>query len=114
MNDKLCERAEELGQFFRAGLKEINNPLLKEVRGKGLLNAIVIDETKSVKKRSAWDLCLLLKEKGLLAKPTHQNIIRLAPPLVITEEELKRGLEMISAALNELDTLDVIPGAEAH
>ncbi|CCU97692.1 unnamed protein product [Malassezia sympodialis ATCC 42132] len=114
VNDKLCERAEELGQFFRAGLKEINNPLLKEVRGKGLLNAIVIDETKSVKKRSAWDLCLLLKEKGLLAKPTHQNIIRLAPPLVITEEELKRGLEMISAALNELDTLDVIPGAEAH
>ena len=79
-----------------------------------MLNAIVIDETKSVKKRSAWDLCLLLKEKGLLAKPTHQNIIRLAPPLVITEEELKRGLEMISAALNELDTLDVIPGAEAH
>ncbi|WFD19615.1 ornithine aminotransferase [Malassezia caprae] len=114
VNDKLCERAEELGQFFRAGLKEIKNPLLTEVRGKGLLNAIVIDETKSVKKRSAWDLCLLLKEKGLLAKPTHQNIIRLAPPLVITEEELKRGLEVISAALDELDTVDVIPGAEAH
>lgn len=114
VNDKLCERAEELGQFFRAGLKEIKNPLLTEVRGKGLLNAIVIDETKSVKKRSAWDLCLLLKEKGLLAKPTHQNIIRLAPPLVITEEELKRGLEVISAALNELDTVDIIPGAEAH
>ncbi|WFD23231.1 ornithine aminotransferase [Malassezia equina] len=114
VNDKLCERAEQLGQFFRAGLKEIKNPLLTEVRGKGLLNAIVIDETKSVKKRSAWDLCLLLKEKGLLAKPTHQNIIRLAPPLVITEEELKRGLEIISAALDELDTLDVIPGAEAH
>lgn len=114
VNEKLCERAEQLGQMFRASLKEIQNPLLTEVRGKGLLNAIVIDETKSVKKRTAWDLCLLLKEKGLLAKPTHQNIIRLAPPLVITEEELKRGLDMIKSALDELDTVDVIPGAEAH
>ncbi|WFD26672.1 ornithine aminotransferase [Malassezia nana] len=114
VNEKLCERAEQLGQMFRASLKEIQNPLLTEVRGKGLLNAIVIDETKSVKKRTAWDLCLLLKEKGLLAKPTHQNIIRLAPPLVITEEELKRGLDMIKNALDELDTVDVIPGAEAH
>ena len=63
-------------------------------------------------KRQAWDLCLLLKTKGVLAKPTHQNIIRLAPPLVITEEELERGLKAIEEALNELDTVEVIPGAE--
>ena len=81
----------------------------------GLLNAIVIDETKSTKKRSAWDLCLLLADKGVLAKPTHQNIIRLAPPLVITEEELERGLKAIEDALNDLDTVETIPGAEeAH
>lgn len=112
VNDKLCERAEELGEKMRAALREIKNPLLTEVRGKGLLNAIVIDESKSTKKRTAWDLCLLLKDKGLLAKPTHQNIIRLAPPLVITEEEMQRGLKIIEEALADLDTVDKIPGAE--
>ena len=60
------------------------------------------------------DRCLLLKDKGLLAKPTHQNIIRLAPPLVISEEELKRGIKIIESALDELDKVDTIPGAEAH
>ncbi|KAI3629095.1 hypothetical protein CBS9595_000167 [Malassezia furfur] len=112
VDEKLPERAERLGKQFREGLSKIQNPLLSTVRGMGLLNAIVIDETKSTKKRTAWDLCLLLKTKGLLAKPTHQNIIRLAPPLVITEEELERGLKAIEEALNELDTVEVIPGAE--
>ncbi|KAG1448969.1 hypothetical protein G6F56_008791 [Rhizopus delemar] len=70
------------------------------VRGRGLLNAIVIDETKS--ERSAWELCLLLKSRGLLAKPTHVNIIRLAPPLVITEQELLKGVEIISQALKDI------------
>lgn len=115
VNDKLCERAETLGNQMRESLRKIKNPLLSEVRGMGLLNAIVIDETKSTKKRSAWDLCLLLADKGVLAKPTHQNIIRLAPPLVITEEELQRGLKAIEDALNDLDTVETIPGAEeAH
>lgn len=112
VDEKLTERADRLGKEFREGLSKIQNPLLSTVRGMGLLNAIVIDETKSTKKRTAWDLCLLLKEKGLLAKPTHQNIIRLAPPLVITEEELQRGLKAIEEALAELDTVDTIPGAE--
>ncbi|WFD03470.1 ornithine aminotransferase [Malassezia obtusa] len=112
VDEKLPERAERLGQQFREGLEKIQNPLLAKVRGMGLLNAIVIDETKSTKKRTAWDLCLLLKDKGVLAKPTHQNIIRLAPPLVITEEELQRGLKAIEAALAELDTVETIPGAE--
>ncbi|KOS15098.1 ornithine aminotransferase [Malassezia pachydermatis] len=114
INEKLCERAEKLGESFRTQLKNIKSPLLTTVRGKGLLNAIVIDETKSTKGRTAWDLCLLLKEKGLLAKPTHQNIIRLAPPLVISEDEMKRGINIIEEALNELDKVDTIPGAEAH
>ena len=98
--------------MFRHVLSECKNPLLTEVRGKGLLNAIVIDETKSLKKRTAWDLCLLLKDKGVLAKPTHQNIIRLAPPLVITQEELGHGLRAIFEALEELDSVDVIPGTD--
>lgn len=68
-----------------------------------MLNAIVIDESKS--ERSAWELCLLLKEKGLLAKPTHVNIIRLAPPLCITEEELMAGVEIIAGALKEIATM---------
>lgn len=110
INEKLCERAERLGEQFRNGLSQIKHPLLKEVRGKGLLNAIVIDEAASTKGRSAWHLCLVLKENGLLAKPTHQNIIRLAPPLVITEEELQRGLDAIRKSLEQLDTLESVPG----
>lgn len=70
------------------------------VRGRGLLNAIVIDESKSDK--TAWEICLLLKSRGLLAKPTHVNIIRLAPPLVITEEELLEGARIIEQALTDI------------
>ncbi|KIW30192.1 ornithine aminotransferase [Cladophialophora immunda] len=102
--EKMTERAEKLGQLFRDGLRNLNSDLIKTVRGKGLLNAIVIDEAKT-NGHSAWDLCMLMKEKGLLAKPTHQNIIRLAPPLVITEEEIKRALAIIAEAVVELPNL---------
>ena len=71
--------------------------------GKGLLNAIVIDESKT-NGRSAWDLCIAMKEKGLLAKPTHENIIRLAPPLVISEEDVNKGLAIISECVKALPT----------
>jgi len=85
------------------------------VRGKGLLNAVVIDETKSTRGRTAWDLCLLLKSRGVLAKPTHVNIIRFAPPLVISEAELRQSVDIIAQSLRDLDTIDVIPGADkAH
>ena len=114
VDEKLSERAEELGAKFRKQLSEIDHPLLASVRGRGLLNAIVIDEHKSTKGRSAWQLCLLLKHKGLLAKPTHVNIIRLAPPLVISEQDLERGVQIIKEALQELDTLESIPGDEEH
>ncbi|EWC44610.1 ornithine aminotransferase [Drechslerella stenobrocha 248] len=100
-DERLTERAATLGERFRAGLRALESPIVSVVRGKGLLNAIVVDEAKT-NGRSAWELCLLLKAKGLLAKPTHENIIRLAPPLVITEEEIDRSIRIIGEALKEL------------
>ena len=75
------------------------------VRGKGLLNAVVIDESKSDK--SAWHICLMLAHYGLLAKPTHQNIIRFAPPLIINEQQLMQGVEIIRKVLTEIVTMDI-------
>ncbi|KAF2759282.1 ornithine aminotransferas-like protein [Pseudovirgaria hyperparasitica] len=117
--ESMVERAQNLGELFRQGLRKINNPMLTLVRGKGLLNAIVIDEDKT-NGHSAWDLCMLLKEKGLLAKPTHQNIIRLAPPLIISEEQIQQALSIISEAMAELPNLqgekekEVIPPGEKN
>lgn len=101
--EQLTQRAERLGELFRQGLRELQdqNSMIHTIRGKGLLNAIVIDESMTGG-RSAWDLCMLMKEKGLLAKPTHRNIIRLAPPLVISEDEIKDALNIIAAAVAEL------------
>ena len=75
------------------------------VRGKGLLNAVVIDESKSDK--TAWHICLLLAHYGLLAKPTHQNIIRFAPPLVITEDQLLEGVEIIRRVLHDIVAMKI-------
>ncbi|KAF5334995.1 hypothetical protein D9611_010056 [Ephemerocybe angulata] len=115
IDEKLAERAERLGKMFRDGVSEIKKrgkagKLIREVRGRGLLNAIVFEEGESTKGRTAWEFCLLLKDRGVLAKPTHQNIIRFAPPLVIEEEDLKRALRTIGQCLEDIDTLDVIPG----
>ncbi|RMJ11485.1 Ornithine aminotransferase [Fusarium kuroshium] len=107
--EDLTAKAEKLGQMFRDGLKALNTPILKVIRGKGLLNAVVIDE-EAASGRTAWDLCLLLKSKGLLAKPTHGDIIRFAPPLVITEEELRKGLDIIAEAIKELPTVEKAAG----
>ena len=86
--EKLAQNARKMGALLRKALQQLKQecPLIRLVRGKGLLNAIVIDDTED--SSTAWDLCMALKENGLLAKPTHGNIIRLAPPLVITEDEL--------------------------
>lgn len=103
-DEKLVERSERLGNEFRAALEPLikeSNGIVTTVRGKGLLNAIVIDSSKA-NGRSAWDLCVLMSNKGLLAKPTHENIIRLAPPLVITDEDMKKGLEIIRESVLEL------------
>ncbi|CAJ0762664.1 11627_t:CDS:2 [Entrophospora sp. SA101] len=108
--ENLVEKSAVLGEKFRKALQDIKSPLIQTVRGKGLLNAIVIDEKKF--NRTAWQICLLLKSRGLLAKPTHINIIRLAPPLCITEEELMTGVNIIKNALLDIVKMNVddIPG----
>jgi len=97
-DEKLAENAEELGRYFRRMISELNSPLIETVRGKGLLNAIVIKHRDS---EAAWNICLALKENGLLAKPTHGDKIRLAPPLVITKEELDDCIGIIDKTLRE-------------
>ncbi|MBW1654173.1 ornithine--oxo-acid transaminase [Flavobacterium quisquiliarum] len=100
-DEKLAENAERLGVILRDGLNKIaqKNNLITLVRGKGLLNAIVIntDEDSDL----AWEICLKFRDNGLLAKPTHGNKIRLAPPLVMTEEQINECLEIIEKSLND-------------
>lgn len=100
-DEKLSERAEKLGNLFRSEIEKLieKTDLITKVRGKGLLNAILINDTPD--SSTAWNLCLALKENGLLAKPTHGNIIRLAPPLVITEEQLLDCVKIIEKTILE-------------
>jgi len=112
VDERLAERSLRLGEYFRSSIRAFNSPLVAEVRGRGLLNAVVINEKKSVKRRTAWQFCLLLKSRGVLAKPTHVNIVRFAPPLVITEEDMKEAVKIIGECLLDFDQLDVIPGDE--
>lgn len=100
-DEHLSERAEELGKLFRLEIEKLiaKTDLITKVRGKGLLNAILINDTPE--SSTAWNLCLNLKENGLLAKPTHGNIIRLAPPLVITEEQLLECVSIIEKTVLE-------------
>jgi ornithine--oxo-acid transaminase len=99
-DEKLAENAEKLGAIFRDELRKINSPYIELVRGKGLLNAIVI---KPFNGKSAWDVCLKMRDNGLLAKPTHDHIIRFAPPLVITEEQIHESVEIIRKSIKELE-----------
>jgi ornithine--oxo-acid transaminase len=101
-DERLAENAERLGVVFRQRMNRLaqKNKLIKLVRGKGLLNAIVINDTPESK--TAWNLCLKFAAHGLLAKPTHGNIIRLAPPLVITEEQLHECCDIIEKSVEEL------------
>ncbi len=130
VEERLAERATRLGEQFRNDIRALRSPLVKEVRGRGLFNAIVIDETASSRARTAWQFCLLLKSRGLLAKPTHVNMyvcvcvhylhpeytnhdknyvcrflksIRFSPPLVISEEDLQKSIGVIRQALIDLD-----------
>ncbi|MBU1679620.1 MAG: ornithine--oxo-acid transaminase [Bacteroidetes bacterium] len=98
-DEKLAENAERLGIIFRDELKKFDNPMIELVRGKGLLNAIVIKPTNG---KQALDVCVKMAENGLLAKPTHQHIIRFAPPLVISEEQLREAIEIIKKSINEM------------
>jgi ornithine--oxo-acid transaminase len=97
--EKLSENAERLGKIFRDEISKIKSDMIELVRGKGLLNAIVI---KPKNGKEAWDICLKMKENGLLAKPTHGHIIRFAPPLVITEEQVKEAVTIIKKSILEI------------
>lgn len=101
LDENLSEKAQELGQLFRNEIEKLieKTSLITKVRGKGLLNAILINDTPE--SDTAWNLCLKLKENGLLAKPTHGNIIRLAPPLVITKEQLLDCVRIIEKTFLE-------------
>ena len=102
-DEKLADNAGRLGEIFRSGMQKLidQTDLVSLVRGKGLLNAIVINDTPE--SSTAWDICLKLRENGLLAKPTHGNIIRFAPPLVMTEEQLRDCIDIISKTIHEFE-----------
>jgi ornithine--oxo-acid transaminase len=95
-DEKLAERAEYLGNIFREEMRAIKSDMITLVRGKGLLNAIII---KPKNGKEAWDVCVKMKENGVLAKPTHGDIIRFAPPLVISEEDLREAIERIKKSI---------------
>ena len=96
--ENLVENAARLGEIFRKEMSSIDSDMIEIVRGKGLLNAVAI---KPVKGKTAWDVCLNMKENGLIAKPTHEHIIRFTPPLVITEAQLMEAVEIIKKTFKE-------------
>lgn len=98
--EKMAENAAKMGDYFREKLAELHSPNIEMIRGKGLLNAIVI---RHEHKNAAWNLCLELKENGMLAKPTHEDKIRLAPPLIINQKQLDECVEMIKDSLTILE-----------
>jgi ornithine--oxo-acid transaminase len=99
-DEKLSENSDRLGEILRTELRKIETKRIKLVRGRGLFNAIVIDETDGV---TAWDICMKMKDNGLLAKPTHGDIIRFAPPLVMTEEQLRECVDIIKRSVLSFD-----------
>lgn len=101
--EQLCENAEELGQLFRSEMNKFieTSSIATLVRGKGLLNAVVINDTED--SDTAWNICMKLRDNGLLAKPTHGNIIRFAPPLVMTKEQLLDCISIITSTLKEFE-----------
>ncbi len=98
-SEKMAENAEAMGQLLRTEIEKLNSPLIKLVRGRGLLNAIVINHKDP---EVSWELCLHLRDLGLLAKPTHGDKIRFAPPLIINENQIKEAVGIIDAALKKL------------
>jgi ornithine--oxo-acid transaminase len=99
-DEKLAENAYNMGVIFRRELEKMKSPMVELVRGKGLLNAAVI---KPVNGKTAWDVCLKMRDNGLLAKPTHDHIIRFAPPLVINEAQVKEAVEIIRISLKSFE-----------
>ena len=100
LDEKLAWKAEELGELFRNEISKIKSPFIKLIRGKGLLNAV---EIRPHNGKTAWDVCIEMAKNGLLAKPTHEHIIRFAPPLVITDEQLREGIDIIRKSIKSLE-----------
>ena len=100
VDENLSDNANLMGNIFRKELNKLNSSIIKEIRGKGLLNAIEIKKTSSI---SAWEICILLKNKGLLAKPTHGNIIRFAPPLIINRKEILECTSIIADVFKSIE-----------
>lgn len=98
-DEKLAENAQTMGELFRSEMRNFQSPLVQEVRGKGLLNAITIHEVNG---KQAWDVCLEMRDQGILAKPTHGNIIRFTPPLVITEAQMHDAIQKIKTAFEKI------------
>lgn len=98
-DEKLAENADRMGKIFRSEMSKINHKMIKKVRGKGLLNAVVTEPSGDVK---AWDICVMLKEKGLLAKPTHEHIIRFTPPLIINEAQMSEAVAIIKLVFESI------------
>jgi ornithine--oxo-acid transaminase len=98
LDEKLSENATVIGKLFRDRMKAFDSPLIEEVRGKGLLNAIQI---RPLNGKQAWDLCLVMKENGILAKPTHEHTIRFTPPLIINEAQMNEAIELIQQSMRE-------------
>lgn len=99
-NEKLAERAEYLGKIFRDEFNSIKSEMIELVRGKGLLNAVVI---KPKGGKTAWDVCVAMKDNGLIAKPTHGHIIRFAPPIIISEEQLREAMNIIKDTFKQFE-----------
>jgi len=98
-SENMADNAEKMGALLRSEIEKLNSPLIKLVRGKGLLNAIVINHPDA---EVSWELCLHLRDLGLLAKPTHGDKIRFAPPLIINQEQILEAVQIIATALNRL------------
>ena len=98
-DEKLAENADHMGKIFRSEVAKINHKMIKKVRGKGLLNAVVTEPSGNIK---AWDICVMLKEKGLLAKPTHEHIIRFTPPLIINEAQMHKSIGIIKSVFESI------------
>lgn len=98
IDEKLAENATRIGKIFRDEMKAFNSSLIEVVRGKGLLNAIQI---RPMEGKKAWDLCLVMKENGILAKPTHEHTIRFTPPLIITEAQMREAIGLIQKSMKE-------------
>ncbi|MCE2962805.1 MAG: ornithine--oxo-acid transaminase [Sphingobacteriales bacterium] len=101
IEEKLAENAEKMGVLFRTELGKVKSKWIKEIRGRGLLNALEINDTQESK--TAWNICIKMAENGLLAKPTHGNIIRFAPPLVINEAQIIEAVGIIENSLSSID-----------